>query len=197
VLMLFSLRSTAPTVTNVETTFRRVVEEKLGSPVDLRVEYLDLPDEGAVPYARRLADLLAEKYAGQPIDVVVVQRPEALAFLLQNREALFPRVPIVFTDVSPDELVRLKPPADVTGALRVTGGQGTVSVALDLLPDTRQVAIVSGASPFDRRTAAFARQLVEARAPGLKVLALDGIPLDKQLERVSTLPEHRWPRSSH
>ena len=31
VLMLFSLRSTAPTVTNVEATFRRVLEEKLGS----------------------------------------------------------------------------------------------------------------------------------------------------------------------
>ena len=123
----------------------------LGSPVDFHVEYLDLPDETALPYARRLTDLLVEKYAGHRFDVVVVQRAEALGFLLENRQALFPGVPIVFTDVTPDDLERLKPPPDVTGAVRIVEGQRTVALALDLLPDTRQVVIVGGASPFDRR----------------------------------------------
>ena len=185
VVMLFSLRSTAPSVATVETAFRRALESGIGSPVDLRVEYLDLPDATAVPYARRLSDLLIDKYAGHRVDVVVVQRSEALGFLLQNRETLFPGVPIVFTDVTPDDLQRLKPPPDVTGAVRIVEGQRTVSLALDLRPDTRQVVIVSGASPFDRGAAMFARGLVEARAKGLTVLSLDGLPLEEQLRRVA------------
>ena len=98
-------------------------------------------------------------------------------------------MPIVFTDVTPDDLQRLKPPPDVTGAVRIVEGQRTVSLALDLRPDTRQVVIVSGASPFDRGAAMFARGLVEARAKGLTVLSLDGQPLEEQLRRVAELPE--------
>ncbi len=65
-----------------------------------------------------------------------------------------------------------------------------MKVALDLLPETRLVAIVGGASPSDRRNAAFGRRLVAARAPGLDVLSLAGLPLDEQLQRVATLPDH-------
>ena len=189
VLMLFSLRSTAPSVENVEIAFRRVLEEQMGGPVDFRVEYLDLPDEGAVPYVRRLSDLLVNKYAGQAINVVVVQRPEALSYVLDNRKTLFPGVPIVFTDVTPDELERMPRLPDVTGAIREAGGTRTIAVAIDLLPDTRHVAIVAGSSPFDRRNADFAHGLVQAKAPGLEVLSFAGLPLNDQLQRVAALPE--------
>ena len=48
-LLLFSLRSTAPAVREIESAFRGVLETGYGSPVDLHVEYLDLPDTGDVP----------------------------------------------------------------------------------------------------------------------------------------------------
>ena len=103
VLLLFSLRSTAPAVSEIEASFRSEVEKAYGAPVDLQVEHLDLPDESVVPYARRIVDLLREKYAGRRIDVVVTMRLEALRLLLENREALFPGVPVVFSDVSRSE----------------------------------------------------------------------------------------------
>ena len=189
VLILLSLRSTAPSVANVEIAFRRTLEKTLASPVDLHIEYLDLPNQLPTSYLRRLTDLLADKYAGRSIDVVVVQRIEALDYLLKNREALFSGVPIVFTEVTPEELLSLHPPHDVTGVLRI-GGSRTVAVALDLLPDTRHVAIVGGASAVDRQNGAYARELVQARDSGLDVVRLDGLALDDQLRRVASLPPH-------
>ena len=189
VLMLFSLRSTAPAVAELETTFRRTVESGLASPVDFHVEYLDFPEATGAPYAPELTALLRKKYAGRQFDLVAVQQSEALAFLLQNRETLFPGVPVVFLDVVRSEYERLRPPADVTGALLVLEGQRTVDVALDLVPDARLAVIVGGASAFDRRNSAFAQQLVQAKAPTLEMQALVGLRLDEQLRRLAMLPE--------
>ena len=188
VLLLFSLRSTAPAVSEMEVSFRGEVEKAYGAPVDLQVEYLDLPDASVVPYARRLVELLREKYEGRHVDVVVVQEGQALRFLLENREALFPGVPVVFTDVTRRSLEGLRLPPDVTGAFQVLEGQRTVSVALDLHPEARRVVIVAGSSPADRAFEAFARKLVEARSPGLETLSLGGLSLDEQLRRLSALP---------
>ena len=101
-----------------------------------------------------------------------MQQSEALAFLLHNREALFPGVPVVFFDVVRSEFERLRPPADVTGSFLVLRRrQRTVDVAFELVPGARLVVIVSGASASDRRNAAFALRLVKARAPQLEVLS--------------------------
>ena len=188
VLLLFSLRSTAPAVSEIEGSFRGEVEKSYGAPVDLQVEYLDLPDASVVPYARRLVDLLREKYSSRRVDVVVVQEGQALRFLLGNREALFPGVPVVFTDVTRRSLAGLRLPPDVTGAFQVLEGQRTVRVALDLHPEARRVVLVAGSSPSDRAFETFARRLVEARSPGLETLSLGGLPLDEQLRRLSALP---------
>ena len=188
VLLLFSLRSTAPAVSEIEASFRGEVEKTYGAPVDLQVEYLDLPDASVVPYARRLVVLLQERYAGRRLDVVVVEEGQALRFLLENREALFPGVPVVFTDVTRRSLTGLRLPPDVTGAFQVLEGQRTVRVALDLHPEARRVVLVGGSSPADLAFEAFARKLVEARSPGLETLSLGGLPLDEQLRRLSALP---------
>ena len=190
VLMLFSLRSTSPSMASSEVAFRRTLEASLGAPVDFHLEYLDLPDGANVAYGERLRDLLGEKYAKYQFDVVVPQGTEALQFVLLYRQDLFPGVPVVFSHLSRDQLARLNVPKDVTGALIVIDGQRTGQVAVDLWPETKLVAIVGGGSPSDRLNAGYARTLVEkARTPPPEVQLLVGIPLDEQLRRVADLPE--------
>ncbi len=189
VLLLFSLRSTAASVAPLESAFRTTLEKTLDAPVDFHVEYLDLPDSANVPYGRRLTELLREKYAGRRIDVVVTARMEALNYLLQNRKALFPGVPLVFTDIARQDVADKPLPPDATGAFLVMEGQKTVDVALDLHPDAARMVIVGGASPSDRSTEPFARRLIEKRAPDLEVVSLIGRPLAEQLDRLANLPE--------
>ena len=169
VLLLFSLRSTAPAVATVESAFRETLAKSFETPVEIHVEYLDLPDASTVPYAQRLTDLLREKYAGRPIDVIVAARIEAVTYLLQNRAVLFPGVPIVFTDVSRQALGKGPLPPDMTGAFLTTEGQRTVSAALDLQPDAKRVVLLGGASPSDRAREAIcasARRKARSRPRG-------------------------------
>ncbi len=189
VLLLLPQRSTAPAVTVTESAFRRSVEALYGAPVDVYVEYLDLPLSEATPYVGRITDLLAAKYASQPIDVVVAHRPEALNYVLANRQMLFSGAPVVFCDVSLSEVESLGPLSDVTGALFVFDATKAVEQSLDLLPETEHVAIVGGASRFDRGGADLARRILQAHADRIEVLSLDGRPLEEQLERVSALPD--------
>jgi hypothetical protein len=159
VILLFSLRSTAPAVAEMERGFRTSLDAGYGAPVDLHVDYLDLTDTSTPAYGRQLATLLREKYAGRPVDGVVAERAEGLGFVLQHRERVFPGARVVFTEVTREGLEALGPPSDVTGVFLVNSGQRTVKVALDLHPDTRRVVLVGGASAFDREGVPFNRDI--------------------------------------
>jgi hypothetical protein len=144
--------STSPAVVMTTTVFERTLVEKLGRPVDFQAVHLDLTNESDAGFQQTLATLLARKYAGHPIDVVLAQRAEALSFLLRYRPTLLTGVPIVFTDVFAGELGEIRLPPDVTGAV-TAGVSRTVPIALDLLPDTRRFVVVGGGAVADRRAA--------------------------------------------
>src|SRR5262245_24532169 len=50
VLLLMALRGTAPAAQTTEMSFRHALIDKIGAPVDLHVEYLDLLDGSSTPY---------------------------------------------------------------------------------------------------------------------------------------------------
>ena len=139
-------------------------------------------------YVGQLVELLRGKYAGLPVRVVVAVRSESVRFALQNRGAIFPGAPLVYTDVTRSTVEALKPPADVTGVFLEVGKQGTVSMALDLSPEARRVVVVCGSSPVDESSEALVRRLAEAHSPGIEVVSMRGLALEDQLSRVSQLP---------
>ncbi len=188
VVLISSLRSTNPGSGIVEAAFRRGLDEGYGGPVDLQVEYVDLPQPSTALYIRRLGDLLQAKYAKRKVHVVVAVRSEALRFVLDQRESLFPGVPLVATDIDRKTFEGFHPPPDVAGTLIRPEDHRTMSVALDLHPKARRVVLVGGSSHADRENLALARKLVEAHAPGLEVLSLAGVPLEEQLQRLAKLP---------
>jgi PAS domain S-box-containing protein len=188
VLLLFAQRTTAPAVVEMEEGFRRQIEKSYDGPIDLHVEYLDLPDTGDVAYQGRLVDLLRGKYEKRPIRVVVAVRSEALRFALQFRRQLFPGASLVFTDTTRAAVEGLALPADVTGVFLQVGNLGTVSIALDLHPEARRVVIVCGTSPADQSNEALVRRLAEAHSPGIEVISMRGLVLEEQLHRLPQLP---------
>jgi hypothetical protein len=64
-----------------------------------------------------------------------------------------------------------------------------VGAALALLPDTRHVALVGGASPPEQVYHDLVRQAVSA-VGGLDVIDLTKLPIADVMARVSSLPEH-------
>ena len=187
VLMLVATRSTAPTVAQFETAFRKATEAGLGDAIDYHVEYLDLPD-AQVAHVDLLAGLLRAKYRAHPPDLVVANGGQALQFLLQRRDDMLPGVPILHAGLTPDTVAQMSLPSEATGVELVLDRQRTLQVALGLHPDARRVVIVGGGSASDLETARFAERLARAQSSTIEVVQLAGIALEDQLRRVAALP---------
>ena len=68
--------------------------------------------------------------------------------------------------------------------------EGTVRLALRLLPETRRVALISGMSPQNRHFADLHRERLRAFGDRLELIDLTGLSLEEMLVRVAALPEH-------
>ena len=62
----------------------------------------------------------------------------ALPFIIKHRDVISPKVPVVFTTISPQTYAALRPPADVTGIITEFNLDKTLTLAERLQPDARQ-----------------------------------------------------------
>jgi PAS domain S-box-containing protein len=106
------------------------------------IEHLDAkryPEPGHLEHVR---EYLRAKYAGRRLDLVMALDNAALDFLLRERTALFPGVPVVFAGVNGFTPAMLAGLSGVTGAAETQDMAGTVELALRLFPKTRQVLFI-------------------------------------------------------
>ena len=157
--------------------------------IQIRNEYLDLSRFRDARERRSLVDFLKHKYAGQKIDLVIAGLSSSLDFALEFRRELFPGVPIVYVGLDQQEVQTRSLPADVIGVPIKMDLAGTLDLALRLQPETRQVFVVTGRSPFDVAWERVARQTFRAYESRLEFVYLSGLPMAELLKRVATLPD--------
>src|SRR5215472_4267397 len=146
-LYSFSQRETFDSLEALKSTVRSQVR----GPVNFYVEYLDSTRFPVPGYADSLSAGLRETYAGKNLDVVVTGAFPALRFALDHRQEIFPNVPIVFIQLAPDRLPASgKPWPGTTGITLHADVRGTIDLALRLNPDTKNVAVIAGASEFEQ-----------------------------------------------
>ncbi len=134
------------------------MEQALGPDVtskgDLYIEHLDLlrfDDAIALDHMRQF---LAARYGAVDLDAVAVLGQNALDFLLDNREAIAPGVPIVFGGLGASGLETAldgRQPENVSGVLSPFDIGATVALAKQALPNATQIIVVAGSAPFDRQ----------------------------------------------
>src|SRR5690348_6811967 len=84
-----------------DTRFQAELRRRAPAGVEFYSEYLEdnrFPGENQSILFR---EYLRRKYAGRPLDVIAANTHTTLNFLLENRDVLFPRVPIVFGTLDP------------------------------------------------------------------------------------------------
>ncbi len=118
--------------------------------IEVRNEYVDTSRLGDAGFQASQTDLLRRKYAGRKVDIVVAGLASGLDFVLAHRAELFPGAPVVYVAVEERELRDRALPRDVVGVPVRRDVAGTLDIALRLHADTRRVAVVGGAAPYDR-----------------------------------------------
>ncbi len=139
-------------------------------------------------YRQSLADTLSRGYAGVKLDLVVAATYQVLQFALQYRDTMFPGVPIVFTDVARPEGENMWP--GVTGVITPVGIRETIDLALDLHPDTKTVAVISGTSNWDKYWLSVAHSELLRHQNKVREVDIVGPAGRQVVEKVAELPPH-------
>ena len=124
--------------------------------IELYQESLDLtlfPDRVSQD---RYREKIIQKYLARKPDVIIAAGPVSLKFIAERYDK-FQGIPIIFCAIwggIPDQLRHGMP---FTGVLAQLHPEGTLNVALHLLPSTKHVVVVGGVGKFDEGFEAIAK----------------------------------------
>jgi len=155
--------------------------------IELYQESLDLilfPDRVS---QGRFQEEIIQKYSARKPDVIIAAGPESLKFIAELYDK-FQGTPVVFCTIwggVPDQLRHGMP---FTGVLAQLRPEGTLNVALHLLPKTKHVVVVGGVGKFDEGWEAIAKQSFHNYESKLEFTYLFDLTMPALLERLKHLP---------
>jgi PAS domain S-box-containing protein len=155
--------------------------------IELYEESLDLVLFPGRVSQDRFREEIIQKYSARKPDVIIAAGPESLKFIATLYDK-FQGTPIVFCTIwsgIPDQLRRGMP---FTGVLAQLRPEGTLNVALHLLPNTKHVVIVGGVGKFDQGWEAIAKQSFHNHESKLEFTYLFDLTMPALLERLKHLP---------
>ncbi len=135
-------------------------------------------------------DYLSALYAGHPLDLIIAFGGPAATFVQQHRQRLFPRVPMVVTAVD-HRRVQYEKLTENDTVVPVTNDVPAVfENVLHVLPGTKTIAILIGASPIERFWTEELRRELAPLANRVQLKWYNELPFDDILKDVENLPPH-------
>jgi hypothetical protein len=130
--------------------FRAELRARWPEPIDLFEVSLESARSARPDDDGGLVNFLAERLAQDPVDLVVPFGTPAMRFIARHRDRLFPRAPILIAAVEKRLLL-----PELLGPRTVFVGPSwhvawTVEDILQVLPGTREIVVVHGASPLEQ-----------------------------------------------
>jgi len=136
-----------------------------------------------------LESLLESKYSNRRFDLILLSDDDALLFVKQIHDRVFPGVPVVFCGVNDTKAVEDLPRSIYTGVLEYFESESILELALRFHPKSRRVVVVSDNTIPGRMQ----RRSLEAAADEHPSLAFDfldatSLGLDEILEALRQTP---------
>ncbi len=165
--------------------FRTTLERELEQPIDVHHATLDAARFAEPDHEAQLVDFLKARYKDR-LDLVVPMLSPAAAFVARQRD-LFGATPVVVAGIA----VRRIPPGLHTPTTTYVAAKGEPTAHIEnilrLLPDTREIVMVFGASKFERFSSALARKEFQQFAGRVNFVWLEGLSIEDIRQRVAIL----------
>lgn len=154
----------------------------------LFVEYLDTKRFHRKEHFPAMANLLEEKYASQEIDVLVAMDNAALEFASQYRNRLFLGVPLIFCGVNNFQPEMIEGQSQITGIAERHDPEGTLNLALKLLPKTHRVIVLHDYTDTGQ---AMRKELenIADHFPNIEFRFLEEAPIETTVSRLKKLSD--------
>jgi len=190
VLLIYSHERELGMYAGFDRALRTRLQSNAVTPMEFYTEYLDLMRFGDPEYRQTAVDYLRVKYATPRIDVIVAAGSLAFYFLRENSDAIFPRVPIVFTSVNASVVTAATLNPTFTGVGVKRDVRQTVDLLLALHPDTRQIVIPAGSSPTEEAWTAATQEQLQPYEKRVSLTYLSGLSMDAMVRKLRELPAH-------
>lgn len=156
--------------------------------VSYSIEYLDCKRHPKQEHFEQLKNLFKLKYGNKDIPVVIVADNPALDFALKYRSLLFPRSAIVFCGVNSFNRKMLGAEGNITGFAEALNAVDTVSMALRLHPNTREIVVVHDYTSTGLATRREAEEQLKGKFGTVSFRYLDSMTKDELTGVLRGLP---------
>src|SRR5688572_18217875 len=170
-----------------QSTLRDRSRSRVEFLLELQQRFLDNPelqtgDEELISY-------LKQKYAGQKIDLVLMMVARRFRTLAEKDPSLFADIPRIFYDFDSErEVTNRSMGPNITGVwASVDRHRATLDLALALLPDTRNVVVISGSSPQNMVVLEQAKADFRLYEDRMEFTYLAGEPIQEMKRQLATL----------
>jgi PAS domain S-box-containing protein len=150
-------------------------------------EHLDLVRNPGPENRRFMVELMRQRYGRRKIDFIITLYPEALKFLLDEGQAIFPDAPILALYL-PQGFELPETGRRIIPHLVVPDLKRTLKIALKLVPKAAHVYVAGGTHPLDRWLENRAREDFKTWEGRLEFHYLSDLPLEEILATVSSAP---------
>jgi len=188
VLAIFTFKQGLPWAYQIEQSLRAGITADATFPVELNVEHADRFRFSDEIYIRKLVDLYKHKYSRQKMDLVLAVGDEAASLLLEYGEDLFGQIPFVLISSKSKNLRQKLLKSNMTSLFWGVDFRKTINIIQDVLPQTRNLFIISGSSLTSRRLNKLAHKSLQGVEFNNKFLA--DLAIEDLLEKVTLLPDN-------
>ena len=189
-LVLYSDERLLPANVIFDRSFRATFQAGATRRTEFHSEFLDVSRFSSESQQENQRDFLRRKYLDYPPDLLVAVSGSAVAFLMKYRSSLFTESPVVYLTwqgeappgtLSDQKAVGISTPGDAFATLRLV---------LDLQPDTRRIAVITGSSQRDKVLAEEMRKVVGVFENRVVFSWLTDLSLPALRNELARLPDH-------
>ncbi len=140
-------------------------------------------------FSARIADWIAYKYGQKKFDAIVAVTFPPARLALPLRDQFWPGAPLLLVLIDEERWANPGPVPASTRVVLALDNKETVRSALQMLPDTRRVVLLGGASQRDRRTNAEIVKSIRELKAELEIIEATGLSLEETKARIHSLPD--------
>jgi PAS domain S-box-containing protein len=166
------------------------IQSVLKKREDLEVytEYMDTKRIADARHFGILRDLFRKKYGHIKFDAIILSDEDAYAFILNNHESLFPKVPVVFCGVNFFDAATIEKQRDFyTGVVEAYDVRNTVRTALKLHPDTYRIVVINDRSATGLANKKILNEVMPEFEQKIKVAYFEDLDMADLLKQVRGL----------
>ncbi len=188
VLLLLPFEASRPGSVAILRGIEQGLKASFSGAVDVATENVGPIPPEPENYPAKIDDWIAYKYSRVKFDAIVAVTfpPSLLAKELRDR--FWPEATLLLVLIDEERWANPGAIPRSTRVLLALDNKETVRSALQMLPDTRRVVLLGGASQRDKRTNGEIVKSIREIKPDLKIVEATGLSVEEAKERIASLP---------